>query len=150
MKRDLLYDFVAESNKIEGIRYTTEEEVDVHNGMLHLDKITIWDLQDFVKVVQPNAKLRDSTNVAGVRVGNHVAPPSGPEIRIQLEAILKVSDPWEQHCLYEDLHPFTDGNGRSGRMLWLWRHRNNYAMLERGFLHNFYYQTLASRRKLEL
>ena len=40
-------------------------------------------------------------------------------------------------------HPFTDGNGRSGRALWLWQ-MNNHAPF--GFLHTFYYQTLENSR----
>lgn len=46
--------------------------------------------------------------------------------------------PWEVHIAYEMLHPFTDGNGRSGRMLWAWQMRN----FPLDFLHTFYYQTL--------
>lgn len=51
-------------------------------------------------------------------------------------------DPYKIHLLYEDLHPFTDGNGRSGRAIWLWQmERQGGTRLS--FLHWWYYATLA-------
>jgi len=49
---------------------------------------------------------------------------------------------FEVHLDYEHLHPFTDGNGRSARMLWAWQMRE----FPLGFLHTFYYQALSLRR----
>lgn len=45
------------------------------------------------------------------------------------------------HVVYETLHPFTDGNGRSGRAVWL-RQMGWIVRAPLGFLHHFYYQTL--------
>lgn len=143
VQNNQIYNFVVESNKIEGItREPTKAEIEAHKRFIMLDKVTIDDLVDFVKVVQPDAQLRNLPNIPGVRVGNHIAPPSGPYIQQHLQYILdNIWDltPYRQHCEYLTLHPFTDGNGRSSRVLWLWR-MNGSAPL--GFLHKFYYQTL--------
>ena len=79
-----------------------------------------------------------------VRVGSYRPPEGGPAIRQRLQELLnrvnerKISE-FDAHVCYETLHPFTDGNGRSGRAIWLWQN-SGYAPL--GFLHSFYYQTL--------
>ena len=135
-----LEDFVEESNRIEGIMTVTGEQIAAHVAFLDRPQITVDALVKLVSVLQPDARLRDSVDVPGVRVGDHIAPPSGPHIREELERILKMpGSSFHQHVAYETLHPFTDGNGRSGRALWLHR-RGGYAPL--GFLHSWYYQTL--------
>lgn len=140
-------DFVRESNRIEGInRDPSDAEMVEFYRFINLDVVSVADMVRFVGVYQPNAVLRDRKSVPGVRVGNHIAPASGPNIRSMLEYIIASAHPgggmtpWEAHTEYEQLHPFTDGNGRSGRMLWRWQMKRTPEI---GFLHTFYYQTLA-------
>lgn len=140
-----LKDFVRESNRIENIhREPTTAEINRLAAFVGLPRVETDDVVSFVKFTQPDAVLRDSTAIHGVRVGNHVAPPSGPEIRFNLGVILGnmqrgFDTPFETHCAYLNLHPFTDGNGRSSRAIWLWQMNGNAPI---GFLHHFYYQTL--------
>lgn len=133
--------FVAESNRIEGIvREPTEAELKEHERFVSLPLITVEELERFVSVYQPNARLRDKTGL-DVRIGNHYPPRGGPWIREKIESLLgrmHALGPYLTHIEYEALHPFTDGNGRSGRVLWAWQ-MQDYPL---GFLHHFYYQTL--------
>lgn len=149
MTEQQVKDFVRESNHIEGIfREGTPEEITEFKRFIELPTVTVEELQKFVSVYQPNARLRDEYWL-NVRVGNYIPPFGGPEIREKLKAILeKESGAWEEHCLYENLHPFTDGNGRSGRALWAWKMMKEFNMpINLSFLHTFYYQTLQSHNK---
>jgi len=146
--------FVSESNRIEGItRIPTNAEIDAHDEFIDLPILTVKSLEAFVAVVAPRKLLRRKAGM-NVRVGNHIAPRGGPEVEARLDSLLDqinadLLTAWEAHRAYETLHPFMDGNGRSGRAVWLWQmlrqDRDPYA-LQRGFLHTFYYQTLGECR----
>lgn len=146
-----LDDFVRESNRIESIhREPTAEEVSATARFLSRSAvITISDLVDLVAVYQPNARPRFSQGL-DVRVGDHYPPRGGPHVQTALQAVLdkaapRTADAFAIHVEYETLHPFTDGNGRSGRALWLWC-MGGTIKAPLGFLHHFYYQALSAAR----
>jgi len=141
--------FVRESNKIEGIhRDPIDDELEMTMYFMKLEDVTVRDLENFVAVFQPGAVLRRQVG-QNVSVGGYVPHPGGPSIEKKLQYLLDDIEnglsPWRGHVDYEKLHPFTDGNGRSGRMLWAWQMGPDEVDL--GFLHTFYYQTLQQRSK---
>ena len=148
--------FIRESQRIEGItRDPLPREIEAHETFLALEEVMIADLEKFVGDVA-GAGLRRLPGM-NVIVGSHEPPPGGPKIEAELSELLTVLhntveghssiSPWEAHVEYETLHAFTDGNGRSGRVLWAWQMlregRDPFAL---GFLHAAYYQALEASR----
>lgn len=149
MTDEHLNKFINESNRIEGVDFQQDGEFEMYRVLLEKPELERHDLQNFVKLVA-GARLRDRFGL-DVRVGGHVAPKGGIEVVGALAEILSYvndmeskSDPYLIHIEYEILHPFTDGNGRSGRLLWAYMmDKEDRWWPEIGFLHSWYYQSLA-------
>lgn len=150
-ERKPLLNFIEESNWIEGI--TTDdvypdEQYQLYADFLAIEHVTIDDLAAFVSAIQPGAVLRDREGL-NVRVGMHIPPLGGPAVPFKLKGLLHQVQvglsAYEVHQVYEHLHPFTDGNGRSGRALWAWQMTRIGYRFQNRFLHEWYYQSLQNR-----
>lgn len=141
-------DFLEESLRIEGIKRAPNPfEMDATEEFLNRKKITVKNVSDLALTYDPKAKLRNKEGM-NIIVGKHRPPSGSPVLAKNLEAILDMISknaftPYECHKLFETLHPFMDGNGRTGRTLWAWH------MIQIGkdpfslpFLHRWYYQSL--------
>lgn len=142
-----LRDFVRESNRIEGIGRVRPVEIQAHELFLERPP-TVAAIEALVDSIA-GAALRDRYGM-NCRIGAHLPRLGGPHIRVELEALVHEIlagrlTPCEAHCTYKTLHPFMDGNGRSGRALWI-REMGGIARVPLGFLHTFYYQSLQAVR----
>src|SRR5258705_12319890 len=111
-----LYDFIEESNRIEGIvRPITETEIRAHEDFLGLPEVRVPEVEHCVAAVALRP-LRDRIGM-DVRGGDHRPPAGGPQIRAGLSDLLTAAknegpitySPWAAHVAYERLHPFMDG-----------------------------------------
>ncbi len=159
MRSHELQRFVQQSNYIEGIfRAPLERELEAHDKLLAVDVLSVRDLRAFTRRVQPGAVLRDQPGLdVFIRGAEHRPIPGGWQIEPCLRHLLNAQpgeEGWpssrdqfayQRHVRFETLHPFTDGNGRCGRALWLHDMGGlSPAMLD--FLHLFYYQALDAFR----
>lgn len=113
------------ANYFAGLRFVeknVQRAAVTHSEILKLHRIIAGEVMD--------QGAAGRYRIIRVRVGNHVAPPPG-EVRSLMSKLL---DWWNKysnnlspilssaivHHRFEIIHPFADGNGRTGRMLALW------------------------------
>lgn len=151
-----LTSFLRESNAQESIEIPiTLDVLDAAQSFLELGYVGIADLSNIVNIFQPGAALRILLGQdVGIQGGDLKPPAGGLGIRDALARLLySINDtgdvdnpnsisPYTAHQLYTRLHPYTDGNGRSGRLLWLWQHLKEGTYHHRGFHQQWYLESL--------
>ena len=141
--------FMQESLAIEGIhREPFSAELFASREFL-LSPMTLASVLKIQAVYAPGMPLREKVGL-NVKVGGYLAPPGSPDIRRRLKRLLKAElDAYCLHVDFELLHPFMDGNGRTGRIIWAHRMmRDGMNPFSITFLHRFYYQTLAHAERV--
>lgn len=149
---DKIFEFIKQSNELENIfRDPTQDEIKEFKRFITLPAITISEIERFLSIYQPDAKLRNEYGL-NVKVDNYYPPFGSPEMGSKLNEVLTISDPFLLHMNYEFLHPFTDGNGRSGRALYAWAIKDSPRRSlgwKNNFLTNFYFEALNNLSKSE-
>lgn len=147
LKPEAIYSFAKESNEIENIRDKRRHlnHAAALEKFLELPKIEVHDLIEFVKAIEPEAYIR-TCDAHQVWIGGHEAMAGSKvlnALQMMIESVHREEQPNSIHKIYENIHPFIDGNGRSGRALWLWQMVNQCGYDGRyKFLRMYYYLTL--------
>lgn len=141
--------FVEESWDIEGLSPDKGDVLllcSIHLTFLIKESFDITDVETLASLFTGGRGVLRKDPDMDVYVGNHYPPLGGPHIVKVLSNLCedaRMISPYELHQRFEHLHPFMDGNGRVGRLLWLWAMFNRYdGYKPTTFLRPWYYQSL--------
>jgi Fic family protein len=123
--------YIKASNEIEGI-YSEKEDLQSLAAWAYLDGLETLSHNDIMKVqkmitinqsLQPNQRgyYRGlAGNTTNVTIGGRYAPDQSlvPELMNNWLLDVPRMTPLTSHIRFEVIHPFADGNGRTGRMLY--------------------------------
>ena len=122
---DWVPDFVRVNNRLAGIvREPSAAEISAHRGLLAANTLRVENLELFVHHIAPGAALRDAGDVDQETSDDRAA--ADEDLRADLATLIRaaqtqVASPERLHRIYRLLRPFTDANGRCGRVFWMWQ-----------------------------
>lgn len=121
--------FIKGSNRIEGITDEAEIEQSLKAWEYLKDQpaITHEVVKEVQRIITANQAELDNTQRGAyrkipVRIGGRYAPNAGlvPALMDNFLADMELMTPLVAHVRFESIHPFVDGNGRTGRMIMWW------------------------------
>lgn len=133
----LTEEHIYQSNLIEGIDDPNEDAQSLHAWYLlrNQPKLTHGVIQQVQKMITLNQNdlmphqrgYYRSVSKVNVVVGDYHPPLSHLVDGMMDNWLLDYEElgPWEAHVRFEKIHPFVDGNGRTGRMLMWWQEIKN-------------------------
>lgn len=150
----IVSEFLQESNRIEGFNYPCEEylkafdqksDIFLVENSIHAYKYVAENFEkdfDFTDLFELHKRqmtgFLTNNNVGLLRrgmvyVGDHV-PPSPEVLHYYLDQFIqdfnnKKNKSLILHYQFEHIHPFLDGNGRVGRLIWAWHLLKNKKKL---------------------
>ncbi len=148
----MIFKFCTESNRIEGIysRKSDNKMFESFGWFLEIQHLSNQDVVKFALDLSPKCVLRDRPGM-NVLIGSHFPIGGGTGVKNAMDCMfsqdIKFMHAFEFHQLFEKLHPFMDGNRRTGRAIWLWMMLKRSSDVSLGFLHTWYYQSLNAGRR---
>ena len=126
---------IKEHLEIIGYKEAFDYIIDIANTKTELTEKIIQDIHYLV--LQGNKQARGIYRNVPVRVGSHIAPQPYL-VKPQMERLMEDNKEWLKenvliavskfHLEFETIHPFLDGNGRTGRLIM------NLELIKNGYL----------------
>ena len=123
-----VHEFFLESNAIEGVYddSAVEESMRAYNNLVVERELTHKTLKETHEILleERQPQIAGEYRNVHVRIGNDI-PPSPGKVEGLMDKLLSQKpethiDALEWHIDFEKIHPFQDGNGRIGRLIYLW------------------------------